>query len=416
MQRRLIAWLATGVVGLSLLGWYVWTRRHTDQLELQTAEITRGPIVRRVVVAGTLQAVKSIDVGSQVSGQIKTLMVDFNSLVKSGQVIAQIDPEPFKAALDNAKAALGSAEGAEQGYEVEVLDTTEKLTRAKALVDKQLLDRADFDAARIAYDSAVADVESGKAAVRVAKANVNQAQTNLDHTVITSPVDGIVVNRAVDVGQTVAASMTAPVLYTIAANIENMQVQAQVDESDIGSVKEGQPVTFEVESYPDQTFRGTVYQLRLQPSTPTSATAQTATGGPLVSSASNGITYTVIVNVPNPDDRLRPGMTATVLFTSSSPRGDVTRIPNVALLFRPSLDLLKSIGQTPPPNLRGTEDEDTEQVWTFDGKRFVAVPVQLGLSDAQYVEQVKGTLKPGDTVVTNALFGRDRPKTPAPAR
>jgi HlyD family secretion protein len=415
MKRGLIVFLVAVVV-LGGGGWYAWTHRNQDQLQVQMATLTSGPIVRRVVVAGTLQPVRSVDVGSQVSGQIVKIEVDFNGIVKKGQELAQIDPTTFQAALADAQAALEQSQADEQVSEVGQLDAAQKLTRAKALVAKKLMAQSDYDAAQIAADSAAADVESAKASVTRAKANVDQAQTNLDHTHITSPVDGIVVNRAVDVGQVVQASVTSPLLFTLATSIETMQVQAQVDEADIASIKEGEDVTFQVESYPDEEFRGTVFQVRIQPgSTTTAASSQTSSGGPLVSSATNGITYTTIINTPNADHRLRPGMTATVLFSAPSGRGNVTRIPNMALLFHPSVDLLKAIGQTPPSNIHGTGSEDFQQVWTYNGKEFKAVQVQLGSSDAQFAEEASGDLKPGDKVVTNAIFGKVKPAPATPA-
>jgi len=395
--------IVVGIGTAAAIGWYGWTHRSVSKLRVQTATITEGPIARRVVVAGTLQALKSVDVGCQVSGELESISVDFNSIVKQGQVLAQIDPSLFEAALQNAQAMYEQAQADERGYEVALEDATIKLKRAKTLGERQLMAKADVDAAQIAFDSAKAQVESGKAQVTRAGADVDQAKTNLDHTIITSPVDGIVVNRAVEVGQTVAASFQAPVLFTIAANLQKMQVQALVDESDVGVVKEGADVSFQVESYPDEDFHGKISQVRLQPSTPTAAAAPTG-GGPIASSATNGITYTTIIDVPNGDLRLRPGMTATV-FLSAADERRVTRIPNTALLFKPSLDLLKSIGESVPPDARPQGDEEYEQVWRYDGKVFTPVAVRIGRADALWAEEISGSLKPGDTVVTNASSG-----------
>jgi len=403
--------LVFGLISAGAIGWYGWTHRNVTKLHVQTATITEGPIVRRVVVAGTLQALKSVDVGCQVSGALATISVDFNSMVKQGQVLAQIDPALFQAALQNAQAMYEQSQADEQGYEVALEDATIKLDRAKALAARQLMAQSDLDAAQIAFDSAAAQVESGKAQVTRAKADVDQAKTNLDHTIITSPVDGIVVNRAVEVGQTVAASFQAPVLFTIAANLEKMQVQALVDESDVGVVKEGADVTFQVESYPDEEFHGKISQVRLQPSVPTAASAPAA-GGPIASSATNGITYTTIIDVANTDLRLRPGMTATV-FLSAADQRSVARVPNTALLFRPSLDLLKAIGESAPPDPRPQGDEEYEEVWRYDGKAFTPVAVRIGRADALWAEEVSGGLKPGDVVVTNASIGAPAQPTPA---
>jgi HlyD family secretion protein len=415
MNRGFFVWLVFGAACVGGIGWYSWTHHDADELHVQTGAVTSGPIVRRIVVAGTLQAVKSVDVGSQVSGQIKSLEADFNSIVTKGQVVAHIDPALFQAALDSAQAVYEQSLADLQGYNVALEDAQQKLARMQELTAKSLETQADLDAAKIVYDGAVADIPAGKATVTRAKGSVEQAQTNLDHTVITAPADGIIVNRAVDVGQTVAASTNVPVLFTIAANIEAMQVQALVDEADVGGVKEGQDVEFQVESYPDETFHGTISQVRLQPTAATGAQGQTGGsggggggggGGGAAAVASTGVTYTTIIDVANTDHRLRPGMTATAVLTGSS-RSNATRLPNQALLFRPSLDLLKAAGQGGLSTARttGSGDEELDQVWTFDGKHFVPIGIRLGLSDAQWVEEVSGPLKPGDAVVTNATYG-----------
>ncbi len=270
------------------------------------------------------------------------------------------------------------------------------------------MQQADYDTAKSNYDQAAGAVTASAALVVQAQANVDQAQLNLDHTVITSPLDGIVVNRAVDIGQTVAASFTAPVLFTLAADLQQMQVYANVDEADISTVQEGQNTTFLVEAYPTETFSGTITQVRLQPGSVTSsvtAPAGTTTGGsatgPLTSSTA-GVTYTVLINVPNLDYRLRPGMTATVLLNGFE-HNDVIRVPNQALLFRPSLDLLKAAGESTTTVSRNNSsgDEERAQVWQYDGKRFIPVAITLGLTDAQWAEESSGPLKAGDRVVTN---------------
>jgi HlyD family secretion protein len=411
MNRGFFVWLGAGVIAVGAVAWYGWQHRDPSQVHVQTAQVTSGAVARRVVVSGTLQAVKSVDVGSQLSGSIKSLQADFNSIVKKGDIVAHLDPVPFQDALDNAQAAYARAQADLEGYKVEVEDTGEKLTRAKSLRARDLITQQDLDSAQIAYDTAKADVEVGSAQVTAAKGQVDQAQTNLDHATITSPVDGIVVNRAVDVGQTVAASYQAPVLFTVAANIDQMQVQAQVDEADLAAVQEGQDVSFVVESYPDSTFYGRVSLVRLQPTSATGAGNVTNPNGQSVTSAANGVTYTTIIDVDNSDHRLRPGMTATAVLIGAS-HDNAIRIPNTAILFRPSLDLLKAVGQGDLSTARtqSAGDEELDQVWTYDGKRFTPVGVRIGLSDAQWVEEVSGPLKPGDSVVTMASYG----KTPPP--
>ena len=411
MKRTYFVWVVLVLLIVGAGGWYGWTHRHGPALQLQTAKVTKGPIARRIVVAATLNTVKSVDVGSQVSGNIAMLAVDFNSIVKEGQLLAKLDPALFQAAVDNANAAYEQSQADLGVSQAALEDAQQKYDRAKLLSASQLIAQSDMDAAEIALHSAQADVTSAKANVVRMKANVEQAQTNLDHTIILAPCDGIIVNRSVDVGQTVAAAMTAPVLFRIAADLQKMQAQAEVDEADVGSVKAGDTATFQVESYPNENFTGTISQVRLTPTTSAngSSTTTPATNGATVSTATNGITYTTIIDVANTDLRLRPGMTATVVLTGNQ-REDAIRVPNVALLFRPSLDLLKAVGQEAPANLKGPStgssgDEDFEQVWQYDGKKFTPVPIRLGLSDAQWGEEISGPLKDGDLVVTNATFG-----------
>ena len=294
MKRGYFVWVVVGLLGVAAAGWFGWMHRHPAALQLQTAKVTRGAIARRIVVAATLQAMKSVDVGSQVSGNIASLAVDFNSIVKKGQLLANLDPALFQAALDNANASYDQSQADLGVAQAALEDAQEKYTRTQALIAAKLIAQSDMDAAQIALDSAKADVAAARAQATRMKANVEQAQTNFDHTIITAPCDGIIVNRSVDVGQTVAASMTAPVLFRIAADLEKMQAQAEVDEADVGSVKAGDAVTFQVESYPNETFTGTISQVRLTPTTSGSSTTTNSNGASL-STATNGITYTTII-------------------------------------------------------------------------------------------------------------------------
>jgi len=381
--------------------WAARERHPSEPVQVTTAAVTRGPIVRRVIAVGTLQAVRTVDIGAQVSGTVQSLSADFNSIVRKDEVIAKLDPALFEASLREAqaglqrsRASLAQAEADERGLHVGVEDATAKLTRAQSLAAGSLIPAADLDAARAVASEADADLESGasrvqQAAAEVAQAQaaVNQATIDLDRTVIRSPIDGIVVARSVDVGQTVAAAVQAPVLFTLATDLSHMQVSVEIDESDVAGIREGQRVTFEVESYPDDTFAGTVSQLRLQPTT-----------------ANGTVSYTLMVDVSNPDDRLRPGMTATVAV-SGSRRDDVLRIPNNALAFRPSLDVLSAVAQpadATTPTTDAFSDPTNRRVWRFDGKQFIAVPIVVGLSDAQWTELAHGALGAGDTLVTTA--------------
>jgi HlyD family secretion protein len=303
--------LATALVFVALV--VAWTVREWQPTDAPIAAASsHPPPERRIVASGTLQAVTTVQVGAQISGTVQSLRADYNSIVRTGEVIATLDPSLLEAALAEAQAALAralaaeaQAEADETGLEAAAGDAQTKLTRAESLASSQLIPQADLDSARTAVGEADSDLEGGeskigeaKAAVLQARAAVGEATLDLDRTVIRSPIDGIVISRNVDVGQTVAASVQAPVLFTIAADLKRLQVAVDVDESDVGGVEPRTRATFEVESYPGETFEGTVSQVRLQPAVGTV------------------VTYTAIVDVSNPDERLRPGMTATVTMAT----------------------------------------------------------------------------------------------------
>ncbi len=343
MKRALIVLVIVAAIGAGGAAYYI--RRSAPEITVTTAPITRGDIVDSVASTGTLQAVTTVQVGSQVSGNISWLGADFNSIVKKGQVIARLDPSLFqaqleqtKANLNQTKANLAKAQSDLERMKVQLVDAQTKYTRAKELSDRSLLPQSDLDAAKIAVDSAQAQlasqqatVKQTEAAVAQSEAQVNQNQVNLDHTIITAPIDGIVTQRSVDVGQTVAASMQAPTLFIIAADLTKMQVSANIDESDVGRIRPGQNVTFRVDAYPADTFNGVVTQIRLQPVV-----------------QSNVTTYGTIINVPNQDLKLKPGMTAN-LRVEVSRKNDVLRVPNAATRFRPTADMFAALNQPVPP-------------------------------------------------------------------
>ena len=343
MKRALIGLLIVGAIGAGAGAYYI--RRGGPEIQVNTAPITRGDIIDSVGATGTLQAVTTVQVGSQVSGNIQWLGADFNSIVKKGQVIARLDPSLFDAQLQQARANLGQARAnltkAQSDLErtkVQLVDAEQKYSRAKELATKSLLPQSDLDAAKIAVDSAramlasqQATVAQTQAAVSQSQASVNQNQVNLDHTVIGAPIDGIVIQRSVDVGQTVAASMQAPTLFVIAADLTKMQVNANIDEADVGRIRPGQHVTFRVDAYPTETFEGTVSQIRLQP---------------LV--VSNVTTYGTVIDVPNTELKLKPGMTANVKVEIAK-RSDALRVANAALRFRPTAELFAALNQPVPP-------------------------------------------------------------------
>src|SRR5436190_2473770 len=343
MKRAIIVLLIIAAIGAGAGAIYM--KRGGPEVQIVTAPITRGDIVDTVGATGTLQAVTTVQVGSQVSGNISWLGADFNSIVKKGQVIARLDPSLFdaqveqsKANMAQARANLAKAQSDLERMRVQLTDAQQKNTRAQELAARSLLPQSDLDAAKIAVDSAQASlaaqqatVNQATASVSQAQASVNQNQVNVDHTVITAPIDGIVTQRSVDVGQTVAASMQAPTLFIIAADLTKMQVNANVDEADVGRIRPGQHVTFRVDAYPTDNFDGTVSQIRLQP---------------LV--VSNVTTYGTVIDVPNQQLKLKPGMTANVKVQIAK-RSDALRIPNAALRFRPNADIFAALGQEMPP-------------------------------------------------------------------
>ncbi len=305
MKRAIIVLLIIAAIGAGAGAYYM--RRNGNEIQVNTLPVTRGDLVDTVGATGAVQAVTTVTVGSQVSGNISELHADFNSIVHKGQVIAKLDPSLFEAQLqqaqanlNQARANLNKAKSDLDRSKVQLLDSQQKFKRAKELAAKQLETQSDLDAAKIAVDTAQASLQSqqatvvqAEAAVSQSEASVNQNQVNLDHTIIEAPIDGIITQRSVDVGQTVAASMSAPTLFIIAADLTKTQISANIDEADVGRIRPGQTVTFRVDAYPGEQFEGTVSQIRLQPVV-----------------VQNVTTYGTIIDVPNPELKLKPGMTA----------------------------------------------------------------------------------------------------------
>jgi len=297
---------------------------------LVTAVVTRGPVVQEVESTGTVQPVDSVEVGSQVTGTVNSLGATFNSIVHEGQILATLDPAALQAQVDQARAALSRMNADLQQATVMLSDAQIKLDRAERLAKEQLIPQADLDAARVARDGAQAALKSAEAQVVQGKASLSQAQVNVAHTIIKSPTDGIVLSRNVEVGQTVTSGLQTPTLFVIARDLSTMQVSASVDESDIGRVAVGQPVTFTLDAYANETFAGKVTEVRLQPVV-----------------TNNVVTYTTIITVPNPWQKLKPGMTATVRIETAREE-DALRVPAAALRFRPDSELFKGLGQEMP--------------------------------------------------------------------
>jgi HlyD family secretion protein len=329
MKRAIIVLVVVAAIGAG--GWTYYVRHSAVELTVNTSQVTRGEIIDAVASTGTLQAVVSVTVGSQVSGNISWLGADFNSIVKKGQVIAKLDPTLFQAQVSQSAANLANAKAQILKDQASLAYAKVTLQRNTDLQKRGIVTQDALDASKAAADQMAAQVEVDQAQIKQAQAQLDSSQTNLDHTIITSPIDGIVTQRSVDVGQTVAASMTAPVIFIIAADLTKMQVSANIDESDVGRVRPNQAVTFRVDAYPGVDFKGTVSQIRLNPIV-----------------VNNVTTYATMINVPNDDLRLKPGMTAN-LKVQVNRRADALRVPNTALRFRPTPDMFASLNQPVPP-------------------------------------------------------------------
>ena len=339
--------------------------------EYQTATVTRGAITQAVTATGTLNPVVNVQVGSQISGNIQKLFVDFNSPVKAGQVVAQIDPAVFQASVTQAEGDLANARAA-----LELARVTAK--RTEELVAKQ-------NSAQSELDQAVAALHQAEAMVTIKEGALQKARVDLDHCTITSPIDGIVISRSVDVGQTVAASLSAPVIFTIANDLAKMQIDANVAEADIGTVEAGQKVDFTVDAFPKRTFHGEVVQVRNAPIT-----------------VQNVVTYDTVIGVNNSDLKLKPGMTANVSIVGAQ-RDNALKVSNAALRFRPP-------DVTPPPTgvlgRRGKPGEHSTErtVYALRGSKPSPVQIKTGISDGISTEVLDG-LREGDRVVT-AMTGK----------
>jgi HlyD family secretion protein len=419
------AWLIGLVVALAIgIGVFVKARAgRKPVVQYDTVTADRGSIVARVTATGTVSALVTVQVGSQVSGRIAQLYADFNSNVKKGEVIAKIDPELFNAAVEQARANQTAAVGNLEKAKAQALDASRQYERAKALAERQLIAMADRDTAESTALAAKAQVSASEGEVAQARAARHQAEVNLDYSTIKSPIDGVVISRSVDVGQTVAASLQAPTLFTIAEDLKKMQVDTSVAEADVGKLRPEMDATFTVDAYPQERFRGKVRQIRNAPQT-----------------VQNVVTYDAVIDVENPELKLKPGMTANVTFTYAR-RDDVIRVPNAALRFRPPADLARAAGsasaeasasaagaepaasssagpagsssmrmarQGSPDRPRGQgrqrgarEEPAHRTVWVLDAADPRPVPITVGISDGTLTEVADGPLKAGDALVTD---------------
>lgn len=361
------------------------------------AKLERGPLSAVVSATGTLNPVVSVQVGSQVSGQIKEIFVDFNSPVKAGQLIARIDPETLQQKVRQAEADVEATQSAVAVQRAEVSrsrailsDALRDYERKKMLVDKGFISSAERDKAQTTYDAALAGLrvteaqtQNGEAIVRQRQAQVAQARIDLERTSIRAPVDGVVVKRSVEPGQTVAASLQAPELFVIAKNLSDMQVEASIDEADVGRVKLGQKARFTVDAFPGQNFEGEVRQVRK------AATV-----------VSNVVTYTVVISAENPQLALLPGMTANVQIATAH-KDNVLKVPNAALRFRPT----NAVSPAPSGNRKSSPDRGRVWVVGSDGSP-LSVEVGLGLGDGKMTEITTGDLTEGSEVILGQVAAK----------
>ncbi len=385
MKKKII--IAVIIVTIILAGGAFFLFKNKENgPKFKVDKVTKGDIKATVTATGTMNAVVTVLVGTQVSGTIKTLYVDFNAPVKKGQILAQIDPATFQAQVEQAQANLLLARANVEKAEAALVDAKRTMERNKVLFTRNFIARSDLDTAETNYQSAKAQLSATKAQVEQARAALDYAQTNLKYTRIISPVDGTVISRNVDVGQTVAASFQTPTLFNIAQDLTKMQIDTNIDEADIGKIGVEQPVEFTVDAYPNITFHGKVSEVRNAPIT-----------------IQNVVTYDVVVKVDNPDLKLKPGMTANVAIILAD-KNDVLRIPNAAMRFRPAE--------------KGSEkgkDVLTKQgpgVWILENKKPKRINVTLGISDGNYTEIISGDLKEGDEVITEETGGGKKTGTP----
>ncbi|MHB8481128.1 MAG: efflux RND transporter periplasmic adaptor subunit [Nitrospiria bacterium] len=371
MKRKMIAGMAlVAVLALAAAGYF---GNKEPVIKYKTEKITRGSIVATVTATGTVNAVTTILVGTQVSGTIKHIYVDFNSPVKKNQLIALIDPDVFEAQVSQARANLLSARANLEKAEAASLDSRRIFDRNKELFSANLIAQSDYETSETNYLSAKSQVSGAKAQIAQAEASLRLAETNLKYTRIVSPVEGTVVSRNVDIGQTVAASFQTPTLFTIAQDLNKMQIDCNISEADIGKIKVSQPVEFTVDAYPDTLFKGSVYEIRNAPI-----------------SVQNVVTYDVVVKVDNFELKLKPGMTANVSVIISS-KNNTLRVPNAALRFEPAETKKTSAGEKPGG------------VWILENQKPKRVQLVTGISDGNYTEMVSGELKEGSEVLTETL-------------
>lgn len=366
-KKTLVIVAVAAIAALAV--WLLSGGKKEEKITFDTAAVAPANIMNSITATGTIEPVTSVTVGTQVSGIVSKLFVDYNSVVKKGQVIAELDKTNLMSQLNTAKTQLATAQS-QLNYQ------TANYKRYKTLFEKGLVAADDFDNAKLSYTQAKEQVAS-------AKEEVQRAQTNLGYATITSPIDGVVLSKSVEEGQTVAASFSTPELFTIAQDLTNMQVVADVDEADIGDVKEGERVTFTVDAYPDDTFEGEVKQVRQEATT-----------------TNNVVTYEVVISAPNADLKLKPGLTANVTIYTAERKG-VLSVPSKALRFTPQKETVGKMKIVDVANAKN-------KVWTIEGNSIVAHKVNIGMTDGTNTQIVGGIVE-GTKIVTglNVMGGEE---------
>lgn len=376
MNKKKALVIAAVAAIATLAVWLLSGGKKEEKITFDTAAVAPANIMNSITATGTIEPVTSVTVGTQVSGIVNKLFVDYNSVVKKGQVIAELDKTNLMSQLNTAKTQLATAQS-QLNYQ------TANYKRYKTLFEKGLVAADDFDNAKLSYTQAKEQVAS-------AKEEVQRAQTNLSYATITSPIDGVVLSKSVEEGQTVAASFSTPELFTIAQDLTNMQVVADVDEADIGDVKEGERVSFTVDAYPDDTFEGEVKQVRQETTT-----------------TNNVVTYEVVISAPNADLKLKPGLTANVTIYTAERKG-VLSVPSKALRFTPQKETVGKMKIVDVANAKN-------KVWTIEGNSIVAHKVNIGMTDGTNT-QIVGGIAEGTKVITGLNVTGGEEKMPMEAQ
>ncbi|MBP1729172.1 MAG: efflux transporter, family, subunit [Deltaproteobacteria bacterium] len=396
MNKYLIA--AAAVIVLAAAGLYA-VKSRKPEITYKSMKVERGSVVATVAATGNLSAVTTVQVGTQVSGTIQKLYVDYNSPVRKGQPIAEIDPSLFNAAVEQAQGNALSAEANLMKAKVVLADADRTLQRNKKLLADGIISQSDYDVAETALQSAKSSLRAAEGSLAQTRGALLQARTNLRYSIIRSPVDGVVISRAIDVGQTVAASFQTPTLFTIAQDLTKMQIEVSVDEADISRAVLGQSATFTVDAYPEQKFIGKVVQIR---------------SSPVITQ--NVVTYVVVVNVDNSELKLKPGMTANVSIQVAK-KDDVLKIPPAALRFKPKGVESKSAagkdkqGGAATAAGKGERKGGSQQVFVLKDGKPVAVPIKTGIASSNSIELVEGALQEGDEVIIEQSGGDAKKKS-----